>query len=503
MGSRVLWFLVTVAILVSVFYWCAVQRDHFFWTVFLLLLSWFIAAWITEAYRHKYSQRYISYLVAARLKMALIMGVLLGGFGFLIGGFPLVSDLLIAGGISLGLEFLLSAVLRRRISGRKYPEGIPQDESGEGEEPALGDVDRDAIEARLKGIVQDVFSGDVKAFVLANIGDSDSGMDSVEMISGDKIPEATDRLGLLVQTKSLNALNRLNLFLNDLPDAVGMGGYFVFRYRPLEDELEKLRNEKSGLDYWFAYGVHFLWYRAIPKTPILEKLYFRKPFSFLDNWLFKRVGDRRRVLARAESWGRMAYWGFEVIAEKEIGGDFWVVSRRISEPEKDRQPSFFLVVGLTKVGLDGVPLRLHKLRTMYPFSEFIQAKLYQDHGLSETGKFKDDFRLTDYGKFLRKYWLDEIPQVWDWLRGDIKLVGMRATSPHFLSLYPKELYDLYIQIKPGLIPPIFDENTQGFEDIVRVELTYLKSYQRSPVLTDVRYFFKTFNDIVFRGVRSK
>jgi lipopolysaccharide/colanic/teichoic acid biosynthesis glycosyltransferase len=155
------------------------------------------------------------------------------------------------------------------------------------------------------------------------------------------------------------------------------------------------------------------------------------------------------------------------------------------------------------VGLDGKIIRTHKIRTMFPFSEYIQKRLYEDHGLSSTGKFADDFRLTGLGKFLRKYWLDELPQIFDWLRGDIKLVGMRATSRHFLSLYPKELYDLYVQIKPGLIPPIFDESTTGFDKIVEVELTYLKSYSKQPIRTDVRYFFRTFTDIVFRGVRSK
>ena len=80
---------------------------------------------------------------------------------------------------------------------------------------------------------------------------------------------------------------------------------------------------------------------------------------------------------------------------------------------------------------------------------------------------------------------------------------MRATSPHYLGLYPKELYDLYIQVKPGLIPPIFDEKTCGFEDIVRIEMGYLREYLRNPILTDIRLFYQTFYDISIRGVRSK
>ncbi|HWR58538.1 MAG TPA: hypothetical protein VN328_06590, partial [Thermodesulfovibrionales bacterium] len=61
----------------------------------------------------------------------------------------------------------------------------------------------------------------------------------------------------------------------------------------------------------------------------------------------------------------------------------------------------------------------------------------------------------------------------------------------------------YIQVKPGLIPPIFGESTEGFDHIVEVELAYLKSHLSHPMWTDVRCFWKTFGDIVFRGVRSK
>jgi lipopolysaccharide/colanic/teichoic acid biosynthesis glycosyltransferase len=192
-----------------------------------------------------------------------------------------------------------------------------------------------------------------------------------------------------------------------------------------------------------------------------------------------------------------------VLTESKGDGELYIIAQRITLPVQNKIPSYYLLAELEKVGLDGKIIRTHKIRTMFPFSEFLQARIFEDHGLAPTGKFANDFRLTDYGSFLRKYWLDELPQIFDWLRGDIKLVGMRATSRHFLSLYPKEFYDLYIQIKPGLIPPIFDENTNGFDQIVDVELRYLKSYWEQPIRTDIRYFFQTFRDIVFKGVRSK
>ena len=191
------------------------------------------------------------------------------------------------------------------------------------------------------------------------------------------------------------------------------------------------------------------------------------------------------------------------MAESTGDHEKYFMAQRIAPAVQNRRPSYYPVVALEKVGLDGGIIRTHKIRTMYPYSEFLQKRMFEDHGLTSTGKFANDFRLTEYGKFLRKYWIDELPQVFDWLRGDVKLFGMRATSRQYLGLYPREVYELYIQTKPGLVPPIFDESTSGIEGIVKTELTYLKHYQDQPFRTDVRYLIQTIMDIVFRGVRSK
>lgn len=235
----------------------------------------------------------------------------------------------------------------------------------------------------------------------------------------------------------------------------------------------------------------------------MDWIYFSRALAWLDALYLAIAKGRNRVLSKAELWGRLSYCGMQVVAESDGDGDRYIVARRTAPPVQNKRPSYYPIVALEKVGLDGNPIRMHKVRSMFPFSEFLQKRIFEDHGLSATGKFKNDFRLTEYGPFLRRYWLDEVPQIFDWLRGDVKLVGMRATSRHFLGLYPPELYDLYIQIKPGLVPPIFSEATQGFDQIVEVELTYLRRYWAHPFRTDVSYLFQTLSDIVFSGIRSK
>jgi len=496
-----------VAIVAASSYLVAVSGEVPFQGLFLsLLFAWAVSTWLSDKYRHKYPQRYYPYLLASHGKAAVIMGSVLLLFAVLAPSEWSAVSAFRAATLVVVADFLVS-VPRTRMK-----EEAGAQTSFDGDVPPISVQSAPLASVNMSGIgkilaeAPDVASFEgLPALIADCVERGDSGAAAVRVIEEDSAGSGDEsgQVAFLLQRKSLNTVRRLNLFLQGLPGSVLMGGYLAFRYRPMEELLEELLSKKKGLGLWLSYGWHFLRHRALPKMPVLEKLYFSKCFSALDSWVYERTKENRRVISRAEMWGRMYYWGFEVLGERKIGEDHWVVTRRVRGPEMARKPSFFLVARLTKVGLDGKPLRLHKLRTMYPFSEFVQERVYRDHGLSETGKFKNDFRLTDYGRFLRRYWLDEIPQIFDWLRGEIKLVGMRATSPHYLSLYPQGLYDLYVQTKPGLIPPIFDASTAGFDDIVKIELAYLNAYQRRPVATDVRYLFKTLNDIVIRGVRSK
>jgi lipopolysaccharide/colanic/teichoic acid biosynthesis glycosyltransferase len=314
--------------------------------------------------------------------------------------------------------------------------------------------------------------------------------------------ELSSEVGVLVGTLRLNRVNRLNNYLKFCAARVTMGGYTVVSYLPLEDVLAQMRARYAGLLYPLAYLGHFIRYRALPKVPWLDRLYFLPQLAWFDKMVRTAGGGRKRVLSKSEVWGRLAFYGMEVLYESEAAGERYVIAQRVAQPVANTKPSYYAVVALEKVGLDGKVMRVHKVRSMYPFSEFLQKKVFQSHGLSNTGKFKNDFRVTDYGPIIRRSWIDEIPGIFDWLHGELKLVGMRATSPHFLSLYPKDVYDLYTQVKPGLVPPIFDKKTTGFNQIVEIERTYLTKYVEAPVRTDILYFWYTFRDIFIRKVRS-
>jgi len=181
---------------------------------------------------------------------------------------------------------------------------------------------------------------------------------------------------------------------------------------------------------------------------------------------------------------------------------FFIAQRRESI-STELNPSFGPLVKLKRVGYENKIVTIYKFRTMHPYSEFIQKDVFDKNSLAVTGKFKDDFRITSWGRVLRKLWIDELPQIYNWIRGDVSLVGVRALSKHYFSLYPDDLQKLRVQFKPGLIPPYYADMPGDFDDIVTSELRYLNKKIKNQFTTDLIYFLHAFSNIVFRGARSQ
>lgn len=94
----------------------------------------------------------------------------------------------------------------------------------------------------------------------------------------------------------------------------------------------------------------------------------------------------------------------------------------------------------TRIGRHGVPFTIHKFRTMR----------------AEPGKaitVGADPRITRAGRWLRASKLDELPQLWDVLRGAMSLVGPRPELPRYVELYPKEMRERVLAVRPGVTDP--------------------------------------------------
>jgi lipopolysaccharide/colanic/teichoic acid biosynthesis glycosyltransferase len=110
--------------------------------------------------------------------------------------------------------------------------------------------------------------------------------------------------------------------------------------------------------------------------------------------------------------------------------------------------------------------------------------------------------VTTWGIIMRKFWLDELPTLYNWLKGELSLVGVRPLSFHYLSLYDTELQELRKKVKPGLIPPFYADLPNTFEEICASEKKYIERFLKHPARTQFIYFWKSFVNIVIKGARS-
>ena len=194
---------------------------------------------------------------------------------------------------------------------------------------------------------------------------------------------------------------------------------------------------------------------------------------------------------------------FEIIDQKSINHSLFFVAKKVKDPCYDQNPTYAPLISLNRIGQNGKIIKVHKLRTMHPFSEYLQEFVYNRNELQEGGKIKNDFRISPEGRIFRKFWIDEIPMLINIFKGEMKLVGVRPLSKHFYSLYDEDLQQKRIKNKPGFIPPFYVDLPKTMSEIMESERKYLELYDKSPFLTDVKYFFAAFKNVLFKGVRSK
>ncbi len=238
--------------------------------------------------------------------------------------------------------------------------------------------------------------------------------------------------------------------------------------------------------------LQYLWHNLCPK------IRFTRPMYFLIS------GERHRMYSRTEALGRLCRAGFHILSERDTPNALYIEVEKKSEPLERNETCVSPILRLRRIGKDGKLIDVHKFRTMHSYSQYLQEYVYEHNNLREGGKLANDFRVNIWGKLLRPLWLDELPMLWDLLRGDLKLVGVRPLSEHYFSLYSTEMQQLRTRVKPGLIPPFYyeSETPKDLDAIQASERRYIEAYLRHPHLTDLRYFWGTIANILIRRKRS-
>src|SRR6185295_8339972 len=144
----------------------------------------------------------------------------------------------------------------------------------------------------------------------------------------------------------------------------------------------------------------------------------------------------------------------------------------------------------TRCGLNGRAFTLYKFRTMIEGAQERQGELLHLNEMKgPVFKLKSDPRVTWIGRFLRKFSLDELPQFWNVLRGDMSLVGPRPPIPEEVAQY-KRWQRRRLAMKPGLtcLWQISGRNDVDFDRWIQLDLEYIDSW--SPML-DLKILLKT------------
>lgn len=296
---------------------------------------------------------------------------------------------------------------------------------------------------------------------------------------------------LVVNLKRLNDIRYINKFLEGVNDLIQFNDILVGCVESSGNRKERILHKYPvGLN-WVYYAFDFVFKRIFPKLPVTKKIYFAT------------TGGRNRVLSSMEAFGRLYSCGFKIVDTKVIGNHTYFAAVKIGLPVYNDKATYGALIRLKRVGYQGKQFNVYKLRTMYPFSEYLQAYISEKQGLQEGGKFKNDPRVNTLGRFFRKFWLDELPMFINFFRGEMKLIGVRPLSQHYLSLYPEEACERRIKYKPGLLPPFYADMPKTLEEIVASEIRYFDSYDNKGFRADIYYFWKILYNIFIKKARSK
>ena len=299
-----------------------------------------------------------------------------------------------------------------------------------------------------------------------------------------------EKYNYIINLHKLNDIKKLNTFIDTVNSKLELNGYFFCCVETKDQRKKRILKKYPPVLNYIYYFFDFIIKRVLPKMKFTRGIY-----------MFLTRGDNM-VISRAEALGRLSRAGFRIKQESFIGNQLCIEAKKIGDPIPINGYLYGPLIALPRVGKEGMMLKVYKLRTMHPYSEFIQDYVYKLHELQDGGKFRNDFRITSWGEICRKIWLDEFPMLINVLRGEMKLVGVRPLSKQYFELYKDDVRARRIKYKPGLIPPFYADMPDNIEEIQESELRYLDSFDKQPFLTDLRYFWKSWWNILFRHARS-
>ena len=149
-----------------------------------------------------------------------------------------------------------------------------------------------------------------------------------------------------------------------------------------------------------------------------------------------------------------------------------------------------------RVGRGGVPFEVLKFRSMVPDAERIRAEQLEAHNESDGALFKmrQDPRVTRLGRFIRRFSIDELPQLFNVLRGEMSLIGPRPALEREVQQYQIHVRRR-LDVRPGMIGlwQVSGRSDLDWDDTVRLDLYYVDNWS---LIQDVVILLRTFRAVV-------
>ena len=296
---------------------------------------------------------------------------------------------------------------------------------------------------------------------------------------------------LFINLELVNNIRRINKFHEAVNSRLDLDDYYIICSETLEERRKRVWLKASIGFRYLVRIIDFIYKRVFPKIPLIKKIYFAL------------TQGHNRVISKAEVMGRLISCGFQIENYFEHKNLLYIISKKKRTPDFNLSPSYSPIFKMKRIGYNGKEIIVYKLRTMYPYSEYLQDFITNENKLEPSGKIFNDYRVTTWGKFCRKFWIDELPMLVNVFKCQLNIVGVRPLSKSYFESYPMDMQKLRINIKPGLIPPYYADMPKNFLEILESEKKYIELKLKNPIYTDIRYFYKAFVNIVFMGARSK
>ncbi len=294
----------------------------------------------------------------------------------------------------------------------------------------------------------------------------------------------------IINFRPINDLTQVNQHFCSVNKLLPDAGIYIGRVETYGERKFRMFKKFGARFGQFLWLVDFIFNRVIPKIRFFQAFY-----RFITK-------DKVHPISKAEILGRLVYCGFEIIDYSIIDNLFYFAVMKTCEPCNETEPTYHALIRLKRIGKGGKIIKVYKLRTMHPYSEFLQDYVIRLYEYNESGKPADDFRISRWGKFFRKFWIDELPQLINILKGEMRLVGVRPVSLTRFNEFPDHLKKERIKYKPGCVPPYVTLLMPDNNGNIEAENIYLSEKQRKPISTDIKYFLIAVHNILFNKIRG-